>query len=1246
MNWTVSRKVEQPSFYGKSSACKSLNNQWLRFLVIAFMLFNPRIFAADWIQGSGFRSRELTLPASGKTGFIKLESDKTDIHFTNFLSDDRSVLNRNLLSGSGVAAGDVDGDGLSDLYFCGLDGSNALLKNLGGWRFQDITASSGVTCSGQDSTGATFADVDGDGDLDLVVNSLGNGTRLFLNDGKGHFTEITDQAGLRSHTGSTSLALADIDGDGDLDLYVANFRPTTIKDHPQTRFSMQVVDGQAVVAFVDGRPATAPDLTNRFAASPSGTIFEFGEVDVLYLNDGHGHFTPVSWTDGSFLDETGNPLKEPPRDWSLAVQMRDINGDGAPDIYVCSDLFTPDRVWINDGKGKFKALDNFSLRSTPTFSMGVDFADIDRDGKLDFFAVDMFSREHQKRHTQITSKPASLPIGLVDVRPQLLRNTLHWNRGDNTFAEIAWFAGLEASDWSWGPIFLDVDLDGFEDILVPNGQLRDFQNVDLAMRMDEAKRSQHFSTADQAKWLKEFPRLDTANLIFRNRGDLTFEETGAAWGFNTPGISQGMALADLDNDGDLDVVINNLNAAAGIYRNETVAPRVAVRLKGVAPNTRGIGAMIRVLGGPVPQSQEMICGGRYLSGDDPVRTFAAGSLTNHLVIEVTWRNGKRSSINEALPNHLYEIDEIGAETASKKAENTPPTQPFFEDASKLISHVHAQQPFDDLQRQPLLPNYLSQGGPSICWHDLDGDGWEDLFISSGKGGSLAVFRNNRQGGFRPIRDIEMTRVTGRDQSAILGTGAQILVGFSNYEDGTTNGISLRVFDFKSREANQVFPAQPFSNGPMALADIDGDGDLDLFMGGRTVPGRYPEPAPSMILRNENGKYEKTQSFEKLGLVSGAVFSDLDGDGLPELILACEWGPVRIFHNDHGTYVEITERLGLQNYLGWWNGVTTGDIDGDGRLDIIASNWGLNSKYRASRQSPRLLYYGDLSGNGTVDLIEAFYDSTMGKEVPERDMRAVGEALPFVREKMKTFQAYGEAGLNEIFGESIGHLKKLSATTLESMVFFNRGDHFDAVPLPREAQLAPAFGVCVADLDGDGNEDLLLSQNFFATTPDTSRNDAGRGLWLRGDGRGGLKAVPGQESGLKIYGEQRGCALCDFDGDGRVDFAIGQNGTETKLFRNSGAKPGLRVRLLGPSKNPSAVGAVMRLLSGGRGGPVREIHAGSGYRSQDGAVQVLALPQLPTQIWIRWPGGKVTTSPVPLSAKEIAVDENGRVEVAK
>ena len=370
------------------------------------------------------------------------------------------------------------------------------------------------------------------------------------------------------------MALADIDGDGDLDLYVANFRPSTIKDIPNAQFRVQYLNGQPTITHFNGQPVNTPDLTNRFFLSSSGTVMELGEEDVLYLNDGKGRFTPVSFTDGTFLDENGQRLEAPPRDWGLAVEFYDFNGDGAPDIYVCNDLFTPDRIWINDGHGKFRAVPNLALRHTSTFSMGVDFADINHDGFVDFFVVDMFSRSHTKRQIQVGEMaPFFSPPGLIENRLQLPRNTLQLNRGDTTFADIATFSGVEGSEWSWGPIFLDVDLDGWEDIMVSNGQLRDFQNADIAARVDQIKATEKLSPSELLKLFDLFPTLASQKVLFRNRHDLTFEEVGQQYGFTSSEISHGMALVDLDNDGDMDVVMNNLHSVAGVYRNDCSAPR-------------------------------------------------------------------------------------------------------------------------------------------------------------------------------------------------------------------------------------------------------------------------------------------------------------------------------------------------------------------------------------------------------------------------------------------------------------------------------------------------------------------------------------------------------------------------------------------------------------------------------------------------------------------------------------------------
>jgi hypothetical protein len=1281
---------------------------------LAFGLAMPNVFTADgaatnWQPGPGCRWTELPVPKAGRTGFTLVDGASSGILFTNLLADEHSLTNRNLLSGSGVAAGDVDGDGLVDLYFCGLDNHNALYRNLGNWKFQDITAEAGVACPGQYSTAAVFADLDGDGDLDLLVNSLGGGTRIFENDGKGRFTEVTDAAGARSRTGSMSMALADIDGDGTLDLYVANFRPDTIRDEPMTKFHGQMLNGRPVITAINDKPVSLPEYTNRFVLAPSGAVLEFGQPDVLYLNDGKGRLHPVSFTDGTFRDEEGRALAEPPRDWGLAVQFHDIDGDGAPDIYVCNDLFTPDRIWINDGHGKFRALPRLALRNTSTFSMGVDFADIDRDGNVDFFVVDMLSRDHRKRQVQVSEMTPSAPlVGLIDDRPQVLRNNLQVNRGDTTFAEVTYYAGVEASEWSWGPIFLDVDLDGLEDILISNGQLRDFQNIDMANRLEALRAAGRLSRAELLNLMRSYPGLLSAKVAFHNLGHWRFEEKGAEWGFNTTSISQGMCLADLDGDGDLDVVVNNLNGVAGVYRNEGVGARVAVRLKGKAPNTRGIGAKVYVYGGAVPmQSQEMICGGRYLSSDDAMRVFAAGALTNEMRMEVRWRSGRRSVINGVKANRLYEIDEAGAEESGKLNEqssregtttneqkgrlnvehrtvnvgqaatqNPQPTsgiaergaqtpeavagaQVVYEDVSGMLGHRHHEEPFDDFERQPLLANKLSQLGPGVCWYDVDGDGREDLVIGSGRGGRLGVYVNKGEGRFERWEGAPFEKVLTRDQTTVLGAGFGLLAGSANYEDGLTNGGCVRIYDAGRKVSGESVLGQGFSVGPLALGDVDGDGALDLFVGGRVVAGRYPEGADSLLMRNEGGRLVMWQRFEKVGLVSGALFSDLDGDGKPELILACEWGPVKVYRQEGGRYelwdaplsYEDTrpgeEASRLSQLSGWWRGVTTGDLDGDGRMDIVVSNWGLNSKYRTRPGHGCKLYYGSMEGGGgKVDLVETYYDEGMKAEVPQRDLRVVGAALPFVREKYGSYEEYGKASVQEIYGSRLKAMGVVEVRRLESVVLMNRGDHFEVRVMPAEAQLAPGFAVCVGDYDGDGKEDVFMSQNFFAVAGDSSRCDGGRGLWMRGDGRGKLEAVAGQQSGVKVYGEGRGAALCDYDGDGRVDLVVGQNGAETKLYHNVGARVGLRVRLKGPAGNASGVGAQMRLKFGQRAGPVREIHGGSGYWSQDSAVQVLGTPEPPTSIWVRWPGGQVTSSEVPAKAREIAVDPSGKLEVLK
>ena len=614
-----------------------------RRLLIALLIAGPGVSTAapKWQEANGYRWASLDVREGGRTGFTLVAPEQSGILWTNSITEQTVARHYNMVSGAGVAAGDFDRDGFCDLYFCNRAGSNGLFRNLGNWKFKDVTGLAGVACDGRSSTGATFADVNGDGWLDLLVNSFFGTNSCFINSENGRFAPSTN-SGLSARGGSTSLALGDIDGDGDLDLYTAYFGIEAIL-REGGRISFGIVRGKTVVT---GRHARRLKVVD-------GQLVELGEQDVLYLNDGGGRFSAVSWPE-FFRDEDGQSMAAAPMDFGLAVQIRDINHDGFPDIFVCNDFQSPDRAWINDGRGRFRAMPRLALRNRSYASMGVDFADIDRDGRLDFITVDMRSREHSDRLRQSSSMPAAARgIGVNEDRADLPRNALFWNRGDDTYAEIGFFSGLSASDWSWTPIFLDVDLDGFEDLIISTGSLYDVMDRDAA----EAAKPAEPGGAARAP-LSSYPRLDNPNAAFRNRGDLTFEDVSAQWGFDSRQISHGMALADLDNDGDMDVAINCANAAPLVYRNDSSAPRVAVRLKGQPPNTQGIGATVKLIDGAVKmQSQEMICGGRYLSGDHAMRVFAAGTLTNKMRIEVTWRSGRRTVVSGVQANRLYEIDE-------------------------------------------------------------------------------------------------------------------------------------------------------------------------------------------------------------------------------------------------------------------------------------------------------------------------------------------------------------------------------------------------------------------------------------------------------------------------------------------------------------------------------------------------------------------------------------------------------------
>ena len=659
--------------------------------------------------------------------------------------------------------------------------------------------------------------------------------------------------------------------------------------------------------------------------SPDGipVVVERGEPSFLYLNRSGGRFVPAVWHTGVFREENGGPLPEAPTDWSLSVLFRDLNGDGLPDLYVCNDfVHWADRLWLNKNSRRFQAAPRQTLRHVSLSSMAVDAADINRDGFDDFFVADMLSPRREARAWQ---RPDLLHGSAADLsedpgaRPETPRNTLQLARGDGTFAEIAPLAGVAATDWTTSALFLDVDLDGWEDLLLVGGNKHDVQDADVLARLGPALGAPTPEERLAARRL--MPSRPVASRALRNRRDLTFEDVSAAWGFNAVGVGHGMALGDLDNDGDLDVVVNCMNEPARIYRNNSPAPRVAVRLKGSGGNTRGIGARIKVTGGPVTQTQVMMAGGRFCSSDDPMRVFAAGTASR-LGIEITWRSGRRSLVTNAEPNCVYEIDEAGALPDRPPA--PAPPEPLFEDASSAINHTNVDEPFDDFARQPLLPRKLSTLGPGVSWVDLDGSGRDGLLIGAGKGepSSLSSTTTARAGSLRGRRRRRPRRPRGTKLPRSCFIPGRDRPG-SSWENPTGRmATPTPPFSASSRWAPRPRPVSPPSHPCPPPSSgrrrprwrwrtWTGMAGWICLSGAARCRDGIPKPADSYLFHNDGTGFSLAQTFTNLGLVSGAVFVDYDGDGQPDLALACEWDSIRLFHNDRGRFTEVTAAFGAR-----------------------------------------------------------------------------------------------------------------------------------------------------------------------------------------------------------------------------------------------------------------------------------------------------------------------------------------------
>lgn len=1198
------------------------------FIILLFLLMgcHANTGELEWHREDGYRWADVSLSYFGGSGFDKLAASETNVSFEVYLTPEEISDNQMLLHGSGVAAADVDGDGLVDLYFGQLNGPNKLYRNKGNIQFEDITEQAGVAHEGYYSTGVLFADIDGDGDQDLLVNTMEGAIGVYLNDGSGKFEQV-ENSGLGEGDGGATLTMADVDSDGDLDLFIANNKRKRVND---------IFTGEELrMNNIVERP-TGDESEYKFKApfdqyynvlyreNQSDKLEELGTKNKLFLNEGNGQFRDVTNEEGRFLDRNGKSFNHQ-AEWSLTALFQDLNGDGLPDLYVCNDYFDPDRVWINEGDGRFREPGETMIRNFSYSSMGVDISDINRDGYPDIFVTEMLSQQHSRRARQ--QKSEELLHGKIqelDYQPQYMRNSLYLNRGDHTYAEIAYYSGLEASEWSWATRFLDVDLDGYEDIIINTGFAYDSIDLDYFYDSNRDK-----SSID----LERAPELNLRNKIFRNNRDLTFTEKSEDWGFTEQDVSYGLATADLDNDGDLDLVTSRFKFDAGIYENRSNSPRIGVRLKGKEKNSQIVGAEITFEGGPVKQSREVVSGGDYLSGSAYHYTFAAtADYSNHRII-VDWPGDRQTVIDSVGSNRIYEIEE--PETAGErltKPSSDDDGNTIFEDVSQRINHRHYEASHDDFQIQPLLPLKLSRLGPGVSWFDYDRDGDDDLFIATGRGGSLSGYENNGNGEFDSLDLGRLTSQSPSDQSTILGwldeNETNIIIGNANYETRDLKTPALFHYtlgDGVITEPDSV-PGSYSTTGALAAADYTGDGNLDLFVGGRFIPARYPAGANSQLLLNKDGHFTADENnarlLENSGLVTGAVFSDIDNDGDPDLLISREWDSLLLLENNNGTFKDVTAQYGLNVYKGWWNGIATGDFNNDGRPDIVATNLGLNSPYQLDSPFPLKIYYRDFDRDGRTDILESYYDPVSGDYVPRRQKDDFQPLSSILMKGVASHNEYANSSLEDLLQTAPDRIPSREINTLAHTLFMNRGDHFEARILPAEAQFSAAFSANIIDYNNDGNEDLFLSQNLFGTPPSVPRLDAGRGLLLEGDGTGMFRSIPGHTSGIKIYGEQRGAAVSDFNGDGKTDLAVSQNDTTTKLYLNHTKKRGISVQLMG-----NGIGSKLWLKYGdGTTGPVREVQAGSGYWSQNSTTQVMGVKEgmEPVAIHVQWPNGSRQT----------------------
>ncbi len=1048
-------------------------------------------------------------PITDQPQFELLSSQETAIDFVNRSGETEAVnifTYEYLYNGGGVALGDINNDGLPDIYLGSNNQANRLYLNKGDFQFQDITDDAGVASRAGWKTGVAMVDINGDGWLDIYVcrsadlNAENRENLMYINNGNLTFTESSKPLMLNDDSYSTHAAFFDYDRDGDLDVFSLNH-------------SLIDLSNSQSMFFVN-KKTRYPHVGNRF------------------LRNDNGRFTEIA-------DEIG--IYGPSSNYGLGIVVSDINNDGWPDIYVSNDYKDNDKLYINDQKGNFQDRSYDMLSHMSNFSMGADIVDLNHDGHMDIFTLDMLPGDN-KRQKQLFG-PDNFELFDNQVKTgyhyQYMRNMLHLNNGNNTFSEVGQLSGISNTDWSWAALFADLNHDGFDDLLVTNGYKRDYTNNDfLNYKADQqVKRSRADSDADPyLKMLEKMPSNKLNNYVYQYKGDLQFQDVTSEWGFDAKTLSNGAAWADLDADGDLDIVINNIDQPVSIYRNnlpqDGSVHYLKVTLKGEKKNTFGLGAKVTVFVEGRLQKKELNPYRGFQSSVEPILHFGLGANATVDSLIVQWISGKKETLYQVEADRLVTLEEKNAKVTQ---ELTPVMETMFSEMELKKPIEHLENDFNDFKVQPLLPKAYSTQGPAVAYGDVDGDGQNDLFVGGAMGQPGKIYHQigDRDHGYTQITILNEEIRGYEDVDAAFfdadGDGDNDLYvasgGYEILEDSMYLADRLYLYDAGKWVLQRTLPGHYMNSACVTAIDIDRDGSKDLFIGGGVIPGNYPRYHPSRIYKN-NGKgvfsdltSSALPSAGHFGIISDAVPVDINTDGMMDLVLVGDWIGIKILVNQEGGFLDKTGEYLDQRLNGWWNKIHAFDFEQDGDTDFVVGNFGLNSQVKPSLQEPVTLVYHDYDNNGSIDPLLNYY--IQGKSWPYASLDELSRQVVTFKKRFQTYNAYAEATINEILTpQELSESSVLKAYEFRSLFLENINGKLVSKPLPVEAQAAPVYAIQSMDVNGDHIQDLLLAGNLSKSKVRTGKYTGNNGVLLMGKEGGAFEYVPQYHSGFNIQGDVR------------------------------------------------------------------------------------------------------------------------------